>query len=130
MSKPARKLLLILLSLALAVAPLRGAWALPMTATADSAPHCAQMPHDMNHAGPVMGMHDRNTGSGHPCNNGCNGRCCDGACTACTPATPALAYAAVVIPGAYRFFLNNLSPDTFPERTVIPPLRPPAPLHC
>jgi hypothetical protein len=126
MSKPARKLLLILLSLALAVSPLRGAWALSMIATADSTSHCAQMQQDMNHAAPVMGMNDRNTDSGHPCNDDCNGNCCDGACTTFTPA---LSYTAFVTPGTYTLFLNNLSSDAFPERTVIPPLRPPALLH-
>jgi hypothetical protein len=129
MSKSARKLLLILLSLALAVSPLRGAWALPMTATADSESHCAQMQQDMNHADPVMGMNDGNTASGHPCNDDCNGNCCDSACTTCTHATPALSYTAFTTPGAYRVFLNNISSDAFPERTVIPPLRPPATLH-
>ena len=129
MSKRTHKLLMVLLSLALTVSPLRGAWALPMTATADSESHCAQMQQDMNHADPVMGMNDRDTDTGHPCNDDCNGSCCDDACTTCTPATPALSYTALVTPGTYKVLLNNITSDAFPERTVIPPLRPPAPLH-
>jgi hypothetical protein len=130
MSNHTHKLLIILLSLALAVSPLRVAWGLSMTTTADVDSHCAQMQQDKNAADSVMAMDDRNTGSGNPCNEDCNGTCCDGACTSCTPAAPAVSNSALVTPGGYRILLNNnMLSDVFPERTVIPPLRPPAPLH-
>jgi len=129
MSKRTHKLLMILLSLALAVSPLRVTWALPMTTTVDVDAHCAQMQQDNHAADSVMATDDSNTGAGHPCDDNCNGSCCDGACTSCAHATPALSFTAFVTPGDYRTFLNNLSSDAFPKRMVIPPLRPPAPLH-
>ena len=129
MSKRTHKLLMILLSLALAVSPLRATWALPMTTAVDVDSHCEQMQQDNNAADSSMAMDDGNTGSGHPCNDDCNGNCCEGACTSCAHATPALSFTALVTPGNYRIFLNNLSSDAFPERMAIPPLRPPAPLH-
>jgi hypothetical protein len=129
MSKRTHKLLMILLSLALAVSPLRATWALPMTTAVDVDSHCEQMQQDNNAADSIMAMDDGNTGSGHPCNDNCNGNCCDGACTSCTPAAPAVSNTAPAIPGAYKAFLNNISSNAFPERTVIPPLRPPARLH-
>ena len=129
MSKRPHKLLMILLSLALAVSPLRITWALSMTATVDVDEHCAQMQQDNNGADSEMAMDDSNTGYGHPCNSDCDGNCCDDACMTCAHATPALSYTSFVTPDNYLIYLNNLSSDTFPERSVIPPLRPPAPLH-
>jgi len=129
MSIRTHKLLMILLSLALAVSPLRATWALPMTTAVDVDSHCAQMQQDNHTADSIMAMDDSNTGAGHPCNSDCNGSCCDEACTSCAHATPALSFTAFVTTRAYRTFLNNLSSDVFPERTVIPPLRPPARLH-
>ncbi len=129
MSKRTHKLMMILLSLALAVSPLRATWALSMTATVDTDAHCAQMQEDKNAADSVMAKDDRNTGYGHPCNNDLDGASFDGACTSCAHATPALSYSAFVTPDNYVLYLNNISSDAFPKRTVIPPLRPPAPLH-
>jgi hypothetical protein len=118
------KLILILVALALAAAPLRGTLALPAPATDDEESHCASM----QHTAAMPGMHhpDDTAKDGQPCKAGCTGDCCDNACNSCVhPAT-------ALLDGD----LTTASPDLPPlkitlsihysDRTVIPLLRPPA----
>jgi hypothetical protein len=125
-----KRLLLLLIALALAVAPLRGALALPSPASAGDDSHCAGMQHAMAHdnAGPVM-HHEGDTGTpDRHCQAGCNGDCCDSACNHCAPSAPTTAlsgeppltgHANDLPPG---FNLNT----RYTDRAIIPPLRPPA----
>lgn len=124
MSQRMHRLILILVALALATAPLRGTLALPAPASTGEESHCASM----QHAASMPGMHhpDNTSEDGQPCKAGCTGDCCDNACNSCVhPAT-------ALLDGD----LTTASPDHPPQkitlsihysdRTVIPLLRPPA----
>lgn len=122
------KLFLILLALALAVAPLRGAWAISVPDATESTSHCAQM--DMPTAGTPADMQqqDSATETGHSCEQGCTGACCDAACNACVHATSALSDTVIISLELHATPRDTMFPAAFPKRTVIPPLRPPASL--
>jgi len=117
-----------MIALALAVSPMRGALALPMIADADDAPHCAEMQHDLQAADTLADMQIQATESGHKCEQGCNGSCCNGACNACVHGASAISDSIFVTPDFHDTPLTALFLVSFPERTVIPPLRPPASL--
>jgi hypothetical protein len=123
MSIKTNKLLLALMILALVITPMRGAWALSTTATVDNTPHCAQM--DM-----PAGEQQLDTASepGHQCPAGCNGDCCDGDCNACAHSVVSLSNTVAVSLNSHDNSLAVLFSATFPHRTIIPPLRPPASL--
>jgi len=124
------KPLLVLITLAVACAPLRGAWALPDAGTAGTEAHCAGMQHDMqqmkHHADP-----GGKTDSKHqPCGSGCDGSCCQLGCNACLHAMAALPASLVGlrdIPPAHEH--GQTVADKFPERHLKPPLRPPLALQ-
>lgn len=135
MNTRSNKLVLLLIAITLVVSPLRGAIAL-----ADAAPsgteaesHCAQMqaanahPPELHMAQPGQ---DKVDPASHDCEQGCGGSCCDGTCNACVHAvTTALNGSPAfqpIIPGAV---LNSISSDFFPERSLPPPLHPPATLR-
>ena len=83
-------LLLILVTLCVAFAPLRGAWSLPEVTTSDTESHCAGMQHDMQQMDHDAG-HGGDTGNdSHKCKSGCNGSCCDKSCSTCLHATAAI----------------------------------------
>ncbi len=127
------KLLQVLLALALAIAPLRGAWAAPdMTAPAatDSSPaHCEHMQHGKPADNAAHGMHAghnvamQNSG---PCDHDCGGSCCDASCNACVHATPAIPGAIRLLSGSAAETLHTTPSPLFPERPAIPLLHPPA----
>jgi hypothetical protein len=122
------KWLLVMIALALAVAPLRGAWSISMPANTESTSHCAQM--DMQTAAASSETQQQNsaTESGQPCEHGCDGACCDGACNACAHGASFLSNTVNVTPELHGTPLDAMSLLAFPKRTVIPPLRPPASL--
>lgn len=113
--------LTVMLALALAVAPLRGAWAMPMPTSADSTTHCAQM--DMSTG---MQQQDDASEAGHACEQDCNDACCDGACNACAHGASTLADTVIITQQLHATPVDEMFMVSFPERTVIPPLRPPA----
>lgn len=117
---------LLLLALALAVAPLRGAWTMPVSAGDESTPHCAQM--DMPGTGMPTGMqqHDDAGETTHACEQGCGGDCCDGACNVCSHGTTTLADTVISTQQKHPVPTDRMFLVSFPERTLIPPLRPPA----
>ena len=124
------KLLLVLITLSVALAPLRGGWALPEAGTASTESHCAGMQHDMQQ----MQYHAEHDGKSdsepHKCKSGCNDSCCKQGCSICLHHTTAAIPASLVM-------LRNITvhehdqtgADGFSERHLKPPLRPPLALR-
>ena len=125
MQTNANKLLLILMILALAAMPLRGAWAFAPADSGEPAskPHCAQM--DMPAAEQPVQVTDE---GGHHCKSGCDGDCCDGSCNTCANSTLSLLNSVTVPATTNGMRLALPVAAVFPHRTIIPPLRPPASL--
>lgn len=128
MSIKTNKLLLIFMILALVITPLRGAWAFATPAAADIAPHCDQMGSPANAMQAGMHHPDTTSGSDHQCDHGCDGDCCDGNCSACAHSVVSLSNTITVSRPLHDSPLTVPFPASFPHRTVIPPLRPPASL--
>jgi hypothetical protein len=126
MNKWIRKFLLVLVAFALAISPLRGALALPITTAADGADHCAQMQDGMDSMAHMAGMQESAADNpDHGCGQGCAGDCCDGACGACAHGSIALSSIIAVILVAHdNLKIIKVSRD-FPGPTVHPPFRPP-----
>ena len=122
-------LLLILVTLSVALAPLRGAWAQPDTGTPDTDSHCAGMQHDMQQMNHDYDPGGKTDSRPHKCKSGCNGSCCDQDCTACLHATVALPVSMLMLRDSpvHTHYLPPL--DNFPVRHLKPPLRPPLELH-
>ena len=78
-----QKLLLVLITLALAIAPLRGAWALPDIPAVDNESHCAQMQHAIPDIVSMVSMSHDNDAGAPDCKQDCNGSCCDDTCSTC-----------------------------------------------
>ena len=120
------RLLLLLLSLALAMTPLRGALGHISLTTASSEHHCTQMSHGMHSPGkPVNHPAMPDSGdSGHDCSRGCNGTCCTGACTCvhAAMAIPVSLWTVLLLTTAARH--TRLFPG-FTQRSLPPPFRPP-----
>jgi hypothetical protein len=119
------KLLLILVTLSVAFAPLRGAWALPDAGTAGTESHCAGMQHDMQQMDHDTGHNGKADNNSHKCKSGCNGSCCDKSCSACLHAAAAVTVSLSVLPDTPVHEHSLFVTDTFPERHLKPPLRPP-----
>ena len=126
MPKRLHKLMLLLLVLSLAAMPLRGTLALPADSLPDSESHCAGMQHDVQHAMPEMPRQDASPDAGHQCQDGCNGDCCDTACNGCVHPATALPGNSIPETLPHQPSLQSARITGFTDRTVIPPLRPPA----
>ena len=118
-------LLLILVTLSVALAPLRGAWALPETTTPDSGSHCAGMQHDMQQMDHGAGQGDNTGNKTHKCKSGCNGSCCDKGCSICLHATTAIPASVILLHPVPEHEHGLTVADNFPERHPDPPLHPP-----
>ena len=117
------KFLLVIVTLALVISPLRGALALPVISPADGADHCAQMQDGMHS---MAGMQDPAADNpGHACDQGCGGDCCDGACNACVHGPIAVSSNVPVTSAAHKDLLVVNISRGFSGRTVHPPFRPP-----
>lgn len=125
MRRRLHKLLLVLVTLSVAFAPLRGAWALQDSGTPDTESHCAGMQQDMqqmhHHPGPD-GMSDSKS---HNCRSGCSGSCCGHGCSACLHATAVIPVSLVILRDTSDHEHGLAASDSFPERHLKPPLRPP-----
>ena len=119
------KLVLLMVALALALAPLRGTLAVPAEAVDEEmSSHCASMQHDDD----MTPMHhpDDSATNDNSCPDGCNGDCCGIACSSCAPPVSALLdgnapEAAILHPSA-----PAATPIHFSDHTIHPLLRPPA----
>ena len=123
------KLLLILVALSVTFAPLRGAWALPNTGPADSESHCAGMQHDMQQMKQHANAGDTSESKDQKCKSGCNGSCCKQGCNACLHVTAMIPASLVVLHDTPAHEPDFHLSDSFPERHLKPPLRPPLALH-
>jgi len=122
------KLVLVLIVIAIAAAPLRGALALPAPAAGDVESHCANMQNDMQHTDAMPGMHhqDGTADASRQCKAGCNGDCCDNACSSCVHQATALTDDSLTAANPHFPPLKIFLSSRFSDRTVIPLLRPPA----
>ena len=121
MSSRNRQLVLILVTLALVIAPLRGALALPVMTVADEPTHCQQMQDGMQ----AVAVDNQD----HQCDQGCDGDCCDGACKACAHGSIAVSSPIAVTPDNHKSYLNSHISYGISGRTVHPPFRPPISLQ-
>ena len=119
MGKQTHKLLLLLLTLALAIAPLRGAWAIADIPVSETESHCAQLDMQLQHT---------DTGSTHDCKQGCDGACCDDNCNNCVHASSGISNSLTLTAAITGPPHDTTLPESFSIRTVIPLLRPPASL--
>jgi hypothetical protein len=130
MCRHLRKLLLLLITLVVAVAPLRGVWALPDMGTPDSTTHCTGMQHAMQPMDQHAGHGSKADGKSHKCKSGCNGACCDQDCSVCLHHTMAAMPTGVLVLRDTPVHTYRMpAADTFPERPPTPPLRPPLACH-
>ena len=130
MKKQMHKLLLVIVALALALSPLRGALALPVSAAADDMVHCAQMKNGMHSPDHMADMQDSTAdNSVHECDQGCDGDCCDGACNTCAHGAIALSSPITVSSQNPNNSLTTVLSYGVSGRTVHPPFRPPISLQ-
>ena len=128
MNTRSHRFLLFFVALALAVAPLRGAFASLAMDAGDPESHCARMLDSAQSGDPMAGMHDQATdNSGH--GQGCGGDCCDGTCNACAHGMIALTAPIPVMTGVLHISLLRTVSRSFTGRTVHPPFRPPISLR-
>jgi hypothetical protein len=125
MSRLTYRILLVIVAAALALSPLRGVLALPVSAANDTS-HCVQMQNGMHSPDQLAGMQDTTAdNSDHDCEQGCGGDCCDGACNACAHGSAALSSVIAVTSDIHNSTLNLTVSYGVPGRTVHPPFRPP-----
>jgi len=124
MHKRMGQLLLLLAVIALLAAPLRGAIALSMPATADGeSRHCAHMSPGMGQASDRHADAGRQADGG--CDHGCGGKCCNGKCGGCVHATVALPGVIDAAVKRYSHACPKPMSDRFTGTTAHPPFRPP-----
>ena len=126
MNKLIYRLLLVVVASALALAPLRGALALPVIAAAADTSHCAQMQAGMHSPDQLAEIQDLTADdAAHGCDQGCGGNCCDGACNTCVHGSVALSSVIAVTADMHEDALDLTVSPGFSGRTVHPPFRPP-----
>lgn len=119
-------MILMLVAIALAVLPLRGALALPVKAVAGVTPHCEQIETATHSPDHMSGMQDAAIGgSMHDCDPDCDGKCCKGTCNKCVHGSIAITTSIAVSPDAHHNSVAIAIPGGVPGRTVHPPFRPP-----
>ncbi|HAJ92584.1 MAG TPA: hypothetical protein DCO71_08235 [Gammaproteobacteria bacterium] len=122
MDRRLQKLLLVLITITLAITPLRGAWAIADSPATDSGSHCDQMQDTESMADM---QHDNHAGSAPDSKQDCNGSCCDDSCSTCVHGSSAISSYHTVTAGVTDAPINTIFPVTFTGRTVTPLLRPP-----
>ena len=125
-----RTFLLITLTFALAVAPLRGALAIATPATADTEPDCAEMTHAMPSAdSTTIHHHDSaQTGKTDDCCQDCDGTCGDSNCVDCVNASTAILNTDSLLPEYHSTTQTLPVVVSFPPGNFSPPFRPPVSL--
>ncbi|MGB5180380.1 MAG: hypothetical protein WBP44_16825 [Gammaproteobacteria bacterium] len=126
MTRRLRTLLLLFITLALAFAPLRGALALPATASTDTDSHCAGMMHGMPAAdGSTQQQAATPESQTEDCCHQCDGSCADGNCSDCVHSTIGIANSSVIHPEAHNTAPTPSLLVSFPPGNFSPPYRPP-----
>lgn len=130
MHKRPNRLVLVLMALALMASPLRSTWAMPAQDTADTGSHCAQMQADSQSADThhPLSSNDTESKPDNNCNGCCDGDCINMDCNACAHAATAISGIHAALPVVPVSTASTLVVHNYSERTVIPPLRPPASL--
>lgn len=117
------KFLLVIVMLAVVLAPLRGAFALTTVLSASDRFHCTGMQHLMHSRMAAEGIGHSPAGCvGHCCGQGCDRTCCDGACV---QAPVALTGATARDSVASGHDLYTLIPHHSPGPASSPLFRPP-----
>jgi hypothetical protein len=130
MQRRLHKLLLVLITLSVAFAPLHGAWALPEAGTNDTESRCAGMQHDSQQLNHHADHGVKSDSKPHKCKSGCNGFCCKQGCSICLHHTTAAIPASLVVLRDIPVHEHGQTvADNFPERHLKPPLRPPLALQ-
>jgi hypothetical protein len=125
MHRRLRTLLLILVTLSVALTPLRGVWALQEATTPDTNSHCAGMQHDMQQTDHHARHGGKPDDKAHDCKFGCNDSCCDKSCSACLHASAAIPACLIVLRDKPDQKHRPAVTGAFPDRYLKPPLRPP-----
>ena len=121
-----RTLLLLIITLALAVAPLRGALALPAVASSDTESHCAEMMHSMPAADNNTQQQATTTDSQtEDCCQQCDGTCADSNCADCVHSSIAIANSIAIHPELHDTAQTSPLLVRFPPGNFSPPYRPP-----
>mgnify|MGYP001828727194 FL=1 len=120
-----RTVLLLIITLALACAPLRGALAQPATASSDTESHCAGMMHSMPAADSSTQQATTPDNQAEDCCQQCDGSCADSNCSDCVHSSIAIANSIVI-----NAELHNTAPASpllvsYPPGNFSPPYRPP-----
>lgn len=126
MTKRLRTLLLLIITLALACAPLRGALALPAIVSTDSETHCTEMMHGMPAAD--NSTQQQATTPDNPaedCCQQCDVSCADSNCTDCVHSSIAIANSIANHPDRHNTSQTSPLPVSFPHGHFTPPYRPP-----
>ena len=120
-----RAVLLLIITLALAFAPLRGALTQPATASSGTESHCAGMMHSMPAADSSTQQATTPDNPAEDCCQQCDGSCADSNCTDCVHSSIAIANSIAINPE-----LHNTAPASpllvsCPPGNFSPPYRPP-----
>ncbi len=121
-----RTVLLLIITLALAFAPLRGALAMPAIASSDTESHCAEMMHNMPAAD--SSTQQQATTPDNPaedCCHQCDGTCADSNCADCVHSSIAVAYSIAINPDLHDAPQTASLLVSFPHGNFSPPYRPP-----
>jgi hypothetical protein len=117
------KFLLVIVILAVVLAPLREAFALTTVLSAGDRSHCTGMQHLMHSKMAAEGIwHSPGGCAGHCCSHGCDRTCCAGACV---HAPVALTGATARVSDARGHDLHTVIPHHSPGPTSSPLFRPP-----
>jgi hypothetical protein len=120
-----RTVLLLIITLALAFAPLRGALAQPATASTDTESHCAGMMHDMPAADSTQQQATTADNTAEDCCQQCDGSCADSNCADCVHSSIAIAYSIAINPDLHDAPQTASLLVSFPHGNFSPPYRPP-----
>lgn len=117
------KFLLVIVILAVVMAPVRGVIALTAVLSAGDRSHCTGMQHLMHSKMAAEGIgHSPGGCAGHCCGQGCDRTCCDGACV---HAPVALTGATARVSDASGHDLYTVIPHHSPGPATSPLFRPP-----
>lgn len=117
-----RTLLVLITTLALAFAPLRGALAIPAFSATDSDSHCADMMQDMTTADSAATrlQTDNQDNTTEDCCNQCDGSCVD-----CAHSTAAISNTVSLLPDSHNTAQTSPLLIRIPPGNFSPPYRPP-----
>jgi len=121
-----RTLLLLIITLAIAAAPLRGALALTAHSSADTDSHCAGMMHSMPSTGEGTQLQvDPEDSQAEDCCHQCDGSCAGSGCTDCAHTGIAIMSSMAIQPDLHNTTRTLPLPVSIPHGIFSPPFRPP-----